>query len=148
MNRTDSIQYQGERIKRYVGSHYGLSLNEIIEVIDLSAEPTFSIKSTRSGTAEEQHAFAFFRICLTPEAKRKFDNYVDGGWYSVNDLKSNPQAVERNGDVISKLDENPEFIMDSFIGERKPSMKIIWNITNECGYKCDICATHDENRKD
>lgn len=148
MNRTDSIQYQGERIKRYVGSHYGLSLNEIIEVIDLSAEPTFSIKSTRSGTAEEQHAFAFFRICLTPEAKRKFDNYVDGGWYSVNDLKSNPQAVERNGDVISKLDENPEFIMDSFIGERKPSMKIIWNITNECGYKCDICATHDENRKE
>ena len=25
-------------------------------------------------------------------------------------------------------------------------LKIIWNITNDCWYKCDICATHDEKR--
>lgn len=148
MDKRNTIQYQSERIKSFLSGRYGLKKQDILEVIDLSEEPTFSIKSTRSGNAEEQHAFAFFRICLVPDAKKMFNDNEDGGWYTINDLKENPQAVERNGDVINKLDECPEYIADSFEGKRRPPLKIIWNITKKCGYMCEICATHDDSRQE
>lgn len=148
MNTKDSIPYQSERIKSFVCSHYGLASDSVLDVIDLSEKPIFSIKATRSGISEEQHAFAFYRISLLPRAKKGFDSWDDGGWYTINDLKSTPQAVERNGDIINELEEHPEYIADSFEGERRPLLKIIWNITKTCAYDCEICATHDMKRKE
>lgn len=46
------------------------------------------------------------------------------------------------------LAERPEYIVDSFKERRRPQLKIIWNITKECGYKCEICATHDDSRRE
>lgn len=149
MNEKSSIDYQVGRIKKFLCSHYKLNREDILDIISLSEVPIYSIKSTRSGKAEAQHAFVFYRICLMPSAKHIFNNYDYGQWCTIEELKKNPEAIERNSDIIGKLDEcQGDYIAESFEGRKKPPLKIIWNITKECCYGCKICATHDDGREE
>ena len=63
---------------------------------------------------------------------------------TISDMRSNPTAMAYNRDIISKI-ERPGMVMDSFATIKEP-ISVVWNITNECSYKCEICATFDPNR--
>lgn len=149
MNEKSAIEYQEDKIRTYLCSHYRLNREDILDIVSLSDRPIYSIKSTRLGKAEAQHAFVFYHICLMPSARHVFNNYDYGQWCTIEELKKNPEAIERNGDIIGKLDEcQGDYIAESFEGRRKPPLKIIWNITKDCCYGCKICATHDDGREE
>ncbi len=143
-----SLSDQEDNIKQSLNSKFGIQERDIlnIKLLEIGGEKLFdSIKPIRGKM--RMNAYAFYDIQVDIQSKQRLIKQSENRrWMSINQMKSNASAYASNKDVIDLLETFP-MPKDSFIN-LLGNMKVIWNITSECGYNCSICATADNNRHD
>lgn len=141
-----SIHEQKDGIINYLATTYNVQRKQILDILPLDLEPFFSIKPI-SGT-ETQNAFVFFQIMLKKRAKQDLLNHKAVEWKTIQEMEAMPELMGRNQDIVMALSESRTKISDSFEDLHSPAQKVhvVWNITKQCPYNCNICATRDESR--
>lgn len=105
------------------------------------------IKRTSSNGEEKMIRYIFFSVrapdTLQPVFESKFR------WKTMSSLLSDPKSIGYNLDVLTQINNYLAKDMGDTFGklEEYEPIKIIWNITKYCKYKCDICATYSERKE-
>lgn len=146
MNTDLSIQEQEKIVRNCLKSQLEIEEHDICKIESRNNEPLYSIKNTAKSKQIGAHAFVFFSVQLNPSVKTKLQKNTDIEWSTLRELKQNPAAMAYNKDIIGWVAEMVDSINDSFANNHP--LKIIWNMTNECNYACEICATRDIKRKE
>lgn len=101
------------------------------------------IKRTSMDSPEKMIRYAVFAVEINNILRQKIEETFT--WRNISELLTDPRSVECNSLVISRVSTFlSKHQVNSFtedITEQRP-LKIIWNITNECGYNCQICASN------
>lgn len=134
---------QKSAIIKYLGTTYSIAETDILSVIPMDENPTFSIKPVHDRL--DLNAFIIFSVHLKKRAKSNLVNRRGTTWLTIAEMKKRPEAMGTNRDVINMLEELSPKLSDSFEDSIGP-LHIIWNITKACDYNCSICATHDSYR--
>lgn len=142
MDKNFEIDKQGANILQSLSDEFKISQKDILKIWPVDNKVYFSIKPIH-GTIQ-MNAFVFYDINIKANTKAKVLNKNRKRWFTIEEMKQNPDAISVNSDVIGLLEglPNPRDSFVSILGD----VKIIWNITSKCPYNCAICATHDENR--
>lgn len=143
LDPTKTIYAQNELITNFLDKQFEIDNSEVIEISPLLDHPVFTIKLVHEVT--KSNAFVLYSIQLEQKAKFKIDKKMKNGlkWLSIDEMKNNPTAMKLNYDIIEQLDENRGVLIESF---HRATLHVIWNITKQCSYNCNICATKDDNR--
>lgn len=134
---------QKDTIIKYLRASYSISDTDVVSVIPMAEEPTFSIKPVHDKI--ELNGFIIFQIRLRKKVKQNLANFKGAEWLTIEEMKARPEAMGTNLDVINMLEELRPRLTDSFEDFIGP-LHVIWNITKDCEYKCAICATADPDR--
>lgn len=119
---------------------------------DYTQKKYVAIKKNQSHKSMSKINYRFFYIkFVNPYVGRKFlnSNLQYFSWKSKYELAKDMDTQLNNGDIVNIIDEL-SLINQSKLAFKERSLSsyeisanysIIWNITNECFYKCPICAT-------
>jgi len=117
--------------------------------IRINQLPSFNyIKRTSDSGAEKLIRYQFFQTEIDINLKNNLPKKFE--WMSLDHLTKDLSSQIHNHDVIKYINEHlKSSIKDSFSHFTVPtSLKVIWNITNKCGFDCQICATKSGNRRE
>lgn len=144
MKPQNSIEGQKRAVIEELISTYHVDETDIIDIEAVDSKPVHSTKPVHG--ILQQNAFVFYHVKLAKNAKSNLTNMKGAEWLTISEMRKRPVAMAENYDVIKFLDERKAEFTDSFANSE--GIHIIWNITNKCNYKCEICATHDPNREE
>lgn len=146
MDKSLSINEQRDQILQSLQEDFGINERNVLKVVPVDEEIHYSIKPIHGSV--QMNAFAFYDVTLKEQIKGKLVGTRGSNrrWVSIEDMKKNPDAMATNKDVVGMLESfpRPKESFENILGD----IKIIWNITAKCPYKCAICATHDGKRKE
>jgi len=154
LNRQKTLKEQISTITGDLANQLNVNANEIT-ITEIETVDPFSIKLHSNGL-ERLFEHVFFNVIITPggaynknQMRHRFANTGNGRkWRSLRYMQKDPKAMLKNIDVLTKLDSIKADVQDSFAHNVNGGIKIIWNITKECGFSCPICATHDDKREE
>lgn len=144
---TNDLFLSDDELKEEIVKTLKIGSDEIISYEKLNKDGAIeSIKPKDEGNPR-LICFDYYWIQLRESCKGSFSQ-TDSvyTWKPLSELMLDPDAIFSNHDVIKYLRDHDNVIKDSF--EKKRPLKIIWNITRECGLNCSMCATHSTNRKE
>ena len=105
------------------------------------------IKRTSSTGEEKMIRYVFFKVHIADDLQSIVEKKYE--WKSMADLLTDPKSMGYNLEVLTQVNNRLAMNLgNSFYKMRDyEPIKIIWNITNQCNYHCDICATHSDRRE-
>ncbi len=103
-------------------------------------EDSYSIKLSVPDQLEKLFQYSFYNVTIKNNVNSDiFENHT---WVDIDDLLNDVKLMRINGDVIDSIMRLKSKIVNSFETIKGNSdIKIIWNITNNCSFNCNICAT-------
>lgn len=142
MDKTKEISEQRENIIQCL-QDFNISEKDILEIKPVDNEVHFSIKPIHDNL--QMNAFVFYDVSIKIQSRSKLiSENSKRKWLTIDEMKSKPEALSSNKDVINLLEAlpKPNESFSNVLGD----IRIIWNITSKCPYNCAICATYDKNR--
>lgn len=142
MDSNLEIDKQGQNVLQCLSDEFKISQKDVLKIWATDEKVYFSIKPIH-GTIQ-MNAFVFYDVSIKADTKQKALSRNRKRWFTIEEMKQNPDAISINSDVIGLLENlpNPRESFVNILGD----IKIIWNITSKCPYNCSICATYDEDR--
>ena len=145
LNPENEIDEQHDSIIDSLRNNFEIRPNDVVKIIPIDNTVHYSIKPVHDKI--QLNAFVFYDIEIKEQIKDELTQTgKDFQWMTLHEMKESADAMSTNKDVITLLESFP-VPKDSFVNPFG-NIKIIWNITKSCPYKCAICATHDDNRRE
>ena len=113
----------------------------------------YRIKKNVAEDAARLIQFRFYFVCINTDIGRNLfmkSHFQQFTWKSKLELGQDIGTVSNNGDVLAIVDQEsliqkaPYAFSDDLLSyqESDKTFRIIWTITNNCKYKCKMCATN------
>ena len=136
---------QVEAVIQELQAEYHIRKKDILSVEPLHENLEFRVKLVHGKL--RQNGFIFFNVKLNKQIRSSVLKTKGVRWLSLDEMKALPTAMAGNQDVIIELTDRRGEYTDSFV-DVIGDIRIIWNITEKCGFNCAICATRDDSRKE
>lgn len=147
LDKNISIDEQRERLSTELASKLNIRRRDI-KIRHLDDEGCYSIKLSIPENSEKLFRYEFYLVSI----ERYIENELISRekWMDIDLLENNVNMIRKNGDVIENLYRIKSKIIDSFDPYDKTDniVKIIWNITKQCPFNCEICATYSDKRNE
>ena len=135
--------------KKIIKEKLAIKLGIVKNAIQIDHIDSYNyIKRTQNGGKEKLIRYEFYDTKIEKRLEDSIDSKFE--WINFEYLKKDVASQISNHDIIEYIENHLLMkIPHSFIQfDKKQPIKIIWNITKQCDYKCKICATESSNRKE
>lgn len=140
IDKKTTLDAQTDTLKKQLASKININ-DSLIKINHIEDGGCYSIKLSVPDQTEKIFRYEFYNVFL--ESFIQPSIFKSEKWIEIEDFYSDAHIMRINGDVIDNLNRLKSEICDSFYKpiENKNTIKIVWNITNQCPFNCDICAT-------
>lgn len=141
------LEEQKDDLRKGIASKLNIPYNAL-KIHLLEDAGCYSIKLAVPENTEKLFQHEFYMVTIN----NSVEDYLlkNQEWADIDSLARDANVVRVNGDVVDRLMSLKSRIKNSFESNElfHNSLKIIWNITKECLFDCQICATYSGQKRE